>query len=569
MAAPECYIAAVEYLQRGWSVIPINPRTRTPIIDWTEFQTRRATLEELQKWWKKHRDAGVGIVTGKISRLVVVDIDSPEALENIHQWPETYRVDTPKGCHLYYTIGDEKTPTDVGNKRGIHGPGIDSRGEGGYVVAYPTVRTDGGVYRYVPTSGEPRWRPDRCLEGTPSKPNLYFEGGQADWDAGEPDLTGDWIDDALRNGVCTPGRNDTCARLAGYFAGKGVEEGTAQILLLDWARKCRPPLDPEETVTTVASVYRTAERKQQAADALASEPVEPATKDNQGLAPLQLMKFREFRLAFESQTTEWLIPGWLPKATLMILVSPPGGWKSFLTGEISTSIVTGTQFMDTGKVPEAAPVLFLQQEDPHKMTARRLALMLRKKLKIEQDAPWPEIVDNLLVQIDRDMHFSSKAATRRLEEWVAKVRPALVVLDPLYSMVDGKDHMVGAAVQMKILKGIRDRYGCSFIIVHHTSKSKILTLDRERGHGSQFLNAFVEGGYQTAKIKDKQVIVKRHFKAEEDEYAQVDWVVSTKVDPPIYAPTAVNLTPEQLETLIDDYNQQVLGKSRKQPFGDE
>lgn len=564
MAAPECYIAAVEYLQRGWSVIPINAMTKRPMLAWTEFQTRLPTLDELQKWWTSWPKAGVAIVTGNLSRLVVVDFDGDEAVKQVDQWPETYRVNTPKGVHLYYTIGNEQAPTGVAN----HGKGIDARGEGGYVVAPPSVRADGKSYRYVSTSGEPRWRPERCVEQVPA-PKVQFEGGQADWDAGEPDLTGDWIDDALRNGVSTPGRNDTCARLAGYFAGKGVEEGTAQILLLDWARKCRPPLDPEETVTTVASVYRTAERKQQAADAMANEPVEPATKDNQGLAPLQLMKFREFRLAFESQQTEWLIDGWLPKATLMILVSPPGGWKSFLTGEISTSIVTGTEFMNTKKVPEAAPVLFLQQEDPHKMTARRLALMLRKKLHLEQDAAWPDIVDNLLVQIDRDMHFGSKAATRRLEEWVAKVRPALVVLDPLYSMVDGKDHMVGAAVQMKILKGIRDRYGCSFIIVHHTSKSKILTLDRERGHGSQFLNAFVEGGYQTAKLKDKQVIVKRHFKAEEDEYAQVDWVVNTKVDPPVYAPTARDISSEDLESLINDYNQAARGASTKQPFGDE
>jgi hypothetical protein len=554
MTTPECYIAAVEYLQRGWSVIPINPVSKQPIIGhWKEYQTRFPTLKELQKWWRGSPDAGVGIITGQLSRLVVVDFDGPEAVAQVGQWPETYRVDSPKGVHLYYSIGDERPPTGVAN----HGPGIDSRGEGGYVVAPPTARRDGGQYRYRPESGPPRWRPDRCMGASPRP---QFEPGACDWDPGVPETDGgQWIDEALRNGVSTPGRNDTCSRLAGYFAGKGVEEGTAQILLLDWARKCRPPLDPDETVTTVASVYRTAERRAQAEAAMSNEPVEAATRDQQGLAPLQLMKFREFRLAFESQKTEWIIENWLPQATIMILVSPPGGFKSWFTAELAASIITGTAFMGTTHVPDRGPVLFLQQEDPHKMTARRLALALRTKLQLPEDSPWPDLVDDLYVQIDRDLHFGSKAATRRLEEWVAKVRPRVVILDPLYSMVDGKDHMVGAAVQMKVLKGIRDRYGCSFVIVHHTSKSKFMTLDRERGHGSQFLNAFVEGGYQTAKLKEKQVAVKRHFKAEEDEYATIDWLINTKVTPSVYSPQATDISLETLDEMVANYNQAARG----------
>jgi hypothetical protein len=566
MSAPECYNAAVEYMQRGWSVIPINPLTKKPLVRWAEFQTRLPTLDELQTWWRSYPHAGVAVITGQISRLVVVDFDGPEALATIDTWPETHRVDTPKGAHLYYAIGNERPPTGVAN----HGPGIDSRGEGGYVVAPPTIRNDQGVYRYRHESGQPRWRPDRCMVGGTTTPVFEAPGDHApDWDSNpqEIDRHGQWIDDALRNGVSTPGRNDTCSRLAGYFAGKGVEEGTAQILLLEWAKKCRPPLEPEETVTTVASVYRTAERRAHAEQATANEPVEPATKDSQGTAPLQLMRFREFRLAFESQKTEWLLETWVPAATIMILVSPPGGFKSWFTAELAASVVTGTEFMGTGLVPAQGPVVLMQQEDPHKMTARRLTLALRTKLKLAQDAEFPDL--DLYAQVDRDFHFGNKTAVRRLEEWIAKVRPKLVVLDPLYSMVDGKDHMVGAAVQMKILKGIRDRYGCSFVIVHHTSKAKFLTLDRERGHGSQFLNAFVEGGFQTAKFEEKNVVVKRHFKAEEDEYARIHWGINTKIDPPVYEPKAANINIEELEEIIDAYNQKARGGPAKQPFGDD
>jgi hypothetical protein len=210
----------------------------------------------------------------------------------------------------------------------------------------------------------------------------------------------------------------------------------------------------------------------------------------------------------------------------------------------------------------------MQQEDAHKMTALRLDVALRTRLGVALDAELPDL--DLFVQVDREFHFGNKTAVRRLEGFIASVRPKLVVLDPLYSMVDGKDHMVGAAVQMKVLKGLRDRYGCSFVIVHHTSKSKFLTLDRERGHGSQFLNAFVEGGFQTAKIAENEVVVKRHFKADEDTYAKIKWSINTKVEPRVYEPKAFDLTSSELEDLIDEFNTKARGgSSPKQPFGEE
>jgi hypothetical protein len=75
-----CRKAALEYLVRGWSGIPIegNGGRKKPLVKWQEFQERLATPEEVAGWWKKWPDANVGIVTGAISNLVVVDTDGPE-----------------------------------------------------------------------------------------------------------------------------------------------------------------------------------------------------------------------------------------------------------------------------------------------------------------------------------------------------------------------------------------------------------------------------------------------------------------------------------------------------------
>lgn len=68
--------AALRYRRQGLSVIPIEPRGKTPLVEWKEFQKRRATETEIRAWFRKWPNANVGIVTGKISDLVVVDIDA-------------------------------------------------------------------------------------------------------------------------------------------------------------------------------------------------------------------------------------------------------------------------------------------------------------------------------------------------------------------------------------------------------------------------------------------------------------------------------------------------------------
>ena len=75
--------AALDYCKRGFSVIPIIPKDKKPLIRWEEYQTRRATEDEIKEWWAKWPDANGGIVTGTVSGLVVIDIDSVEAKEKL------------------------------------------------------------------------------------------------------------------------------------------------------------------------------------------------------------------------------------------------------------------------------------------------------------------------------------------------------------------------------------------------------------------------------------------------------------------------------------------------------
>lgn len=140
--------AALAYSDKSFSVIPIRP-DKKPFIQWKEFQTRKATKEEIKKWFSQWPKANVGIVTGGISGVFVVDCDSQEAYEKIQAMlPECFLtaiVKTPRGYHLYFAYASEKT---ISNAAGIL-PGVDIRAEGGYAIAPPSVNADGLSYQWM------------------------------------------------------------------------------------------------------------------------------------------------------------------------------------------------------------------------------------------------------------------------------------------------------------------------------------------------------------------------------------------------------------------------------------
>lgn len=128
------------YIERGFSIIPLRKNKR-PYVKWEDYQTRRATAEELEGWISQYPDMQLGIVTGKLSGIVVVDTDDYKDgfLMDI-ELPKTTTVQTGSGGkHLYY-----RYPKDVEVRNAadaLHK--WDIRAEGGYVVAPPSFNEKG------------------------------------------------------------------------------------------------------------------------------------------------------------------------------------------------------------------------------------------------------------------------------------------------------------------------------------------------------------------------------------------------------------------------------------------
>lgn len=259
--------AVLNYQKMGWSVIPLHYPTNNgcscrkpncenigkhPLIKYKPYMKKRARKEQIEAWWNKWPDANVGILTGAISGIFVLDADSVEARESIKKMgiAKTPVVATGKGRHVYLKHPGQRV-------RNIADSEPHVRGDGGYVVAPPSIHKTGKPYRWLlsPTKTTPIEPPPQVLaylEERPSNKKIRSKNGQ----------TG-WVEAAL-NGVTDGKRNVTAARLTGHYINMGMRDSEIASHLLMWNKMNRPPLNPQRIHWTVASIWAKHDSKKNA-----------------------------------------------------------------------------------------------------------------------------------------------------------------------------------------------------------------------------------------------------------------------------------------------------------------
>ena len=134
---PDLLAAAQGYASCGWAVFPLVPGQKRPLTD-HGFKDATTDSAKISRWWKKYPDANIGVATGNISGLIVVDIDDPRSTAALRKLTGNTVTRTSQtqsgGWHLFF-----KHPgIELGNRTKFL-PGIDLRGDGGYVVAPPSI----------------------------------------------------------------------------------------------------------------------------------------------------------------------------------------------------------------------------------------------------------------------------------------------------------------------------------------------------------------------------------------------------------------------------------------------
>jgi hypothetical protein len=234
---------ALEYLEAGYSIIPVG-RDKTPLLaSWREYQTKRATVSDVIAWVEKWPMMNIGIVTGAISGLAIVDV---EAGGDISRFPKTMMSKTGNGgWHLWYQYAP-----GTRNKTRIFEL-TDVRSEGGYYIAPPSVTdyvTDDGIRK----GGSYEMMEETKQYGIQPFPKHIFDAQEKN---GAETSKTEWSE--VVGGVESGSRNDRAASLCGKMMGafKPHEwEITVWPLLKAWNSQNTPPLKERELRTVFESI---------------------------------------------------------------------------------------------------------------------------------------------------------------------------------------------------------------------------------------------------------------------------------------------------------------------------
>ncbi len=255
--------AALNYSERGFSVIPLGPKGKEPLIPWTDYQKRPATEEKIKSWWAEWPDANVGIITGAVSKIIAVDVDSVEGVDfligKLGENPglsgepnfQTVANKTGRGYHATY----RHPGFSVKNSAGKISVGIDIRGDGGYIVAPPSIHANGRTYQWLEGLSI-----DEVQVALPPPWLLEFLSGQTVSEGSENNQTpskskSGSVLKGIPSVIADGTRNSTLTKEAGRLFGKGLRPDKVQATLMGInIKNCKPQLSEGEIARIVKSI---------------------------------------------------------------------------------------------------------------------------------------------------------------------------------------------------------------------------------------------------------------------------------------------------------------------------
>jgi len=238
------------YQADGLSFIPIPYQAKAANIKWEEYQQRKPNDNEISNWFLNGHKTNIAVICGQVSdNLVVLDCDSIEKFyelavviceltntEDILDF--TTIIKTSHGYHIWL-----KTSDPVKSQKF---PSLDIKGEGGYVVAPPSVHPSGSIYEFANDVYVPAIRRIESLKDI----GIDIEQKQpGETSSNQPG----WVSQLLQ-GVSEGGRNDSAIKLAGYFRNHHPIDIT-ETILTSWNLKNNPPLPDYEIQQVIKSAY--------------------------------------------------------------------------------------------------------------------------------------------------------------------------------------------------------------------------------------------------------------------------------------------------------------------------
>ncbi len=412
---------------RGLSIFPVSKETKVPVVKWGKYQTELPTFEEVKDWFKDDKYS-VGVATGPISRLFLLDFDfakHPEAREfyEAHTFPITWAEKTRSdGLHVYFKW-DTRLDHKQCNTESRLWVGVDTKGQGGYSKIAPSEG-----YRWVvaphmsPLASVPQW-----LVGMLNNKGIIN--------------TPVTIVSKLAN-IKDGNRNASFTSLAGGLRARGYTLEEMYAFLEPRAKEVNFPL--EELLAVCRSVSR-------------YEPKLYSSDHDDSLETF----FKE------TKPREWLIQDILAKESITFIAGLPKCAKSWILIDLALE-ASRDNGKWLGKFPiKKCNVMYIDQERSKDESQRRfLALMSQKNLVKEELSL--RIKSKTSIKLDIDSSF--EAFKKELRD----KKPDLILIDSFIAF-HNKNVMDQVSIMpvLERLKELRNEFKCSFVFIYHDRKGSI------------------------------------------------------------------------------------------------
>lgn len=515
------------YAGLGWSVVPAHKVIRIdggalacscpagvecvskgkhPAVGWTRWQKERADEVQIRLWFTgAFSEYGVGIITGAISRMFVVDIDEAPGKDGgatIHNLQMIYGDLPPTvtartgggGRHLVYLHPCDGTW--INTAKNVFGPGVDVRGDGGFIVTAPSMHESGRYYLWD-EAGHPKTTaivaPPAWLAELAETPPP-----QAGVARGPSTGTGEIVRDAW--GKVIDGRErHMIGIICGVIAATKQETGalpTVDAVLSEaWptyerTTKARgKSLDDDNRGVALmrqraAHFLRRAETGKWKVEAKPKGPFEAAAnatldydpETGEILTPRQEPDSggteRDMRLILSMAEVDalpapvWLIANIMPSASLVVPYGQPKSGKTFIILSAALHIAAGLPWF--GNDVRQGAVVYIAGEGVGGLSVRLRAMRSRYGIPVE--AP--------LWVVRRAVNFRLETEVAGLVTLVTQtvrgLSVALVVIDTLARAMPGADENSAQDVGI-VLAGcdaVRDALNCTVVAVHHSGKDE-------------------------------------------------------------------------------------------------
>jgi DNA polymerase I-like protein with 3'-5' exonuclease and polymerase domains len=521
--------AALDYAARGWPVLPVPPGTKKSYKSAEHNGGARwgATLnpDEIRRDWEHWPDAGVGIVAGAASGVWVLEADtlaahgvdglaSLVALEAKHgKLPDTLMVESPRGS-LHRWFKHSGNGVKIKCSASAVAPGVDVIGDGGMIMAPPSVRPGVGVYRWVndlPIAEAPTWLlglvKEQPHEQGSAEPEAAIEqivmalaeipNSDIGWEA--------WNYIGMATWRATGGGEAGYEAFAQWSAKSSKHN--AEIARERWEHYAKSP----PTSVGAGTLFFLAKGEWQRDPRFAK--VDPENDAAEEIDPLADFHF-DGTVSIEPEPN--LIDGLLSTTGLTLIGGQSSAGKSFLAIAMAVCLAEKKPFFGR-EVRERVGTLYIAGEGQGAIATRFAAAKIASNIELERRLPiaWLDAPPSL-ESASKIAAFVTKLQALNVKfRQEHDVRLGVVIIDTASACFDLKDENDNAEVTRicKIMQRVGAGFGGVAVPVHHYGK--VLEAGPRgasawRGHTEIILGALADIDPLTGAPTDRALVVAKN-----------------------------------------------------------